>query len=87
MSIQELDSKGRLTIPKEIRDSLGIAKKVLVINAGDHMKMIPLPSDPLQTLHGTFNVRKTFKELRKEAERVAEKEAKADRGSRRTCRS
>lgn len=76
MSILELDSKGRLTLPKEIRESLDIGKKVLVINAGDHLKIIPLPSNPIQVLHGAFNVKKPFKELRKQAELIAENEAK-----------
>jgi bifunctional DNA-binding transcriptional regulator/antitoxin component of YhaV-PrlF toxin-antitoxin module len=79
LSILELDSKGRLTLPKEIRQSLDIGKKILIINAGDHLKIIPLPSNPLQILHGAFNVKKPFKELRKQAERVAEKEAKEGR--------
>ena len=76
VSILELDSKGRLTLPKEIRESLKIGKKILIINAGDHLKIIPLPSDPIRTLHGTFNVNKPFKELRRQAELIAEKEAK-----------
>jgi len=80
LSILELDSKGRLTLPKEVRDSLEMARKVLIINAGDHLKLIPLPSDPFQTLHGAFNVRKTFKELRKGAERLGEDEVKEKRG-------
>jgi AbrB family looped-hinge helix DNA binding protein len=76
MSILELDKKGRLTLPKEIRDSLGIGKKVLIINAGDHLKIIPLPSNPFQILHGAFNIKKPFKELRKQAEFIAKNEAK-----------
>jgi AbrB family looped-hinge helix DNA binding protein len=72
LSILELDKKGRVTLPKDVRRSLGIVKKVLIINAGDHLKLIPLPSDPFQTLHGAFNVRKTFKELRRQAERMGE---------------
>ncbi len=79
MSILELDSKGRLTVPKQIRDSLDMKDKVLVINAGDHLKLIPLPSDPFKTLHGAFNVRKPFKELRGQAERLAEHEVKKER--------
>jgi len=71
-----LDSKGRLTLPKEIRESLDIGKKILVINAGDHLKIIPLPSNPIQVLHGAFNVKKSLKELRKQAELIAENEAK-----------
>ncbi|MEM4733740.1 MAG: AbrB/MazE/SpoVT family DNA-binding domain-containing protein [Candidatus Bathyarchaeia archaeon] len=80
MSILELDSKGRVTLPKEIRESLDIGKKILIINAGDHLKIIPLPSDPFQTLHGAFNVKKPFRKLRKQAELIAEEEAKRERG-------
>jgi AbrB family looped-hinge helix DNA binding protein len=80
LSILELDDKGRLTIPKQIRESLEIGRKVLIINAGDHLKIIPLPSDPFQTLHGAFNIKKSFRELRKQAELIGENEAK-DKGS------
>jgi len=79
MSILKLDPKGRLTIPKKTRESLDIGKKVLVINAGDHLKIIPLPSDPLRILHGAFNTKKPFRELRKQAEQTAQKEAKKER--------
>ena len=79
MSILELDDKGRLTLPKKIRESLGIEEKILVINAGDHLKIIPLPSNPFQTLHGAFNVKKPFGELRKQAELTAENLAKGER--------
>lgn len=72
----ELDSKGRLTLPKDIRESLSIGRKILVINAGDHLKIIPLPSDPFKVLHGAFNTKKSFKELRRQAELIAENEIK-----------
>jgi len=80
MSILELDSKGRLTLPKEIRESLDMGKKVLIINAGDHLKIIPLPSNPVQTLHGAFSTKKSFKGLRRQAELTGEEEAKKERG-------
>jgi len=79
MSILQLDSKGRITLPKDVRESLDIGKKVLVINAGDHLKLIPLPSNPLQVLHGAFNLKKSFKQLRKQAELTGEGEAKKER--------
>jgi DNA-binding transcriptional regulator/RsmH inhibitor MraZ len=79
MSILELDNKGRLTLPKDFRDSLNFGKKVLVINAGDHIKILPLPSDPFRTLHGAFNVRKPFKELRRQAELMAEGEVSKEK--------
>lgn len=74
LSILELDQKGRLLLPKKIRDSLGIGRKVLVINAGDHLKVVPLPSDPFAVLHGAFNTEKSFTELRRGAERTARAE-------------
>jgi AbrB family looped-hinge helix DNA binding protein len=75
----ELDRKGRLTLPKKIRESLGIGRKVLIINAGDHLKVIPLPSDPFEVLEGTLSLKKSFKELRKQAELMAEGEAREER--------
>ncbi|RSN68612.1 division/cell wall cluster transcriptional repressor MraZ [Candidatus Korarchaeum cryptofilum] len=72
MSIVELDRKGRLILPKKMRESLGIGRKVLILNAGDHLKVIPLPSDPFEVLEGTLSLNKPFKELRKQAELTAE---------------
>ena len=80
MGIVKIDEKVRLMLPKGVRESLNIGKKVLIINAGDHLKIIPLPSDPLKILHGAFNVQKTFKELRNQAELTAENETKTKRG-------
>ncbi len=76
-SISELDRKGRLTLPNELRDSLGL-KKVLVIKAGDHIKLIPLPSDPFKELNGVLDVRASFRRLRKKSEKLAAKEASGD---------
>jgi AbrB family looped-hinge helix DNA binding protein len=74
MSLLELDKKGRVTVPKQYRRELGFQDKVLVINAGGHLKLIPIPKDPLKALRGAFTVRKSFKELRRQAEAEAEKE-------------
>ena len=75
MRIVEVDSKGRIVIPKKFREELGIERKVLVINAGSHLKIIPLPSDPFKVLDGAFTTKKTFKELRRQAEKLAMEEA------------
>ncbi|MDG6898641.1 MAG: AbrB/MazE/SpoVT family DNA-binding domain-containing protein [Nitrososphaerota archaeon] len=72
----ELDSKGRITLPKRVRATVGIKRRVLAINAGDHLKIIPLPSDPIQALDGVLQLKKPFKQLRKEAEGLAVEEAK-----------
>lgn len=76
MSIVELDSKGRLTLPKAVRTSLGMSGKVLTINAGDHVKVIPLPSDPVRLINGVLDIKRPFSDLRREAEALAKKEAK-----------
>jgi bifunctional DNA-binding transcriptional regulator/antitoxin component of YhaV-PrlF toxin-antitoxin module len=75
MSIQEIDSKGRIVLPKRERERMGMTKRVLVINAGDHLKVIPLPDKPLEALKGIISVPKTFTEMRREAEELAKKEA------------
>ena len=75
MSIVEVDSKGRIVIPKKFREDLGIKRKVLIINVGTHLKVIPLPSDPFKVLDGAFTTKKSFRELRRQAEELALKEA------------
>jgi AbrB family looped-hinge helix DNA binding protein len=79
MSLLELDKKGRVTVPKEYRRELGLDGKILAINAGDHLKLIPVPKDPIQALRGAFTTKKPFKQLRKQAEAEAEKEIRARR--------
>jgi len=72
--VLELDSKGRLTVPKSYRRELQLERKVLVVNAGDHLKLIPIPKDPVETLRGAFSLKKSFRKLRKQAEAEAQKE-------------
>jgi bifunctional DNA-binding transcriptional regulator/antitoxin component of YhaV-PrlF toxin-antitoxin module len=76
MSIVELDSKGRITLPRKMRETVGIKARVLAIDAGDHLKIIPLPSDPVKSLDGVLDIGKPLRELRKEAEELAAKEAR-----------
>ena len=76
-----------MTLPRELRQSLGIGGAVLVIYAGDHLKVIPLPSNPLGVLHGAFNVDRPFGEFRAQAESLAERGAGADACHDARCRS
>lgn len=77
MSLVDLDDRGRLTLPKELRRAMDM-KKVLVVNAGDHLKLIPIPEDPFKALKGALSSEKSFKEHREQAERLAEEEALHD---------
>lgn len=70
----ELDERGRITIPKNLRQNIK-HQKFIIIQAGDHLKLIPIPQDPLKTLEGALQTTKTFKQLRKEALELATKEA------------
>jgi AbrB family looped-hinge helix DNA binding protein len=75
MSVVELDDRGRLTLPSEVRKTLQIGDRVLLINAGDHVKLIPLPADPFKTLNGALDIDTPFNRLREEAEEAAHREA------------
>jgi len=63
-----------LIVPKSYRRELQLERKVLVVNAGDHLKLIPIPKDPVETLRGAFSLKKSFRKLRKQAEAEAQKE-------------
>jgi len=81
VNIVELDEKGRITIPKRMRRILR-GMKVLLINLGDRIEVVPIPEDPFKVLEGSFTTKRSFKELRREAEILAEREVE-NRGSHR----
>lgn len=75
MSIVDLDERGRLTIPSDVRRKVNVSERVLVINAGDHIKIIPLPEDPFRELEGALSIEAPFKVLRERALEKAQKES------------
>ena len=76
MRVLAIDERGRLTLPSEVRKSLGIGNKALLINMGDHVKLSPLPTDSFESLKGALDIDKHYKQIREEAERAAHREAK-----------
>lgn len=66
-----IDEKNRVALPKEIIEKLGLKEKVILVDLGDHIGIYPVPQDPFERLHGSFNTEKTFEELRKKAEEMA----------------
>ncbi len=51
--VVSLDDKGRITIPKELRDSLGIKKKVRIRREGS--RLVIEPADPVsRRFYGAF---------------------------------
>jgi len=64
--LAKIDSKGRLYIPKKIREKLG--NEVYLIEMDDGLIIIPKPKDPLKELEeiGKSLPDKPIEELRKE---------------------
>jgi len=75
MSLVDLDSRGRLTLPSDLRRAMKGSKKVVLVESGDHIKIIPIPDDPFKALEGALGLQGQSKELRKLVEDEALKEA------------
>jgi bifunctional DNA-binding transcriptional regulator/antitoxin component of YhaV-PrlF toxin-antitoxin module len=52
MSEVTLDDRGRLTLPKNLREQYGDRYRIVEIHDG--MKLIPVADDPLQALRDEF---------------------------------
>ena len=74
MSDATLDDRGRLTLPKEMRERHGDHYHIVELHDG--IKLIPVADDPLDALRDEFaDVGKTADELREEARETALDEA------------
>lgn len=72
--ILRVDERGRLTIPKEAREKVGIRRLLILEVVGDHLKIKPL-KDPLQGLEGSLTSSLSLQELREVSEQQLVKEA------------
>lgn len=74
MSDATLDDRGRLTLPKEVRERYGDRYHIVQIHNG--IKLLPVAENPLDALREEFSdVEKTAEELRTEAREMALDEA------------
>jgi bifunctional DNA-binding transcriptional regulator/antitoxin component of YhaV-PrlF toxin-antitoxin module len=74
MSETTLDNRGRLTLPKELREQYGDRYRIIQLHDG--IKLIPIAEDPLDALRDEFaGVEKSADELREEARKAALDEA------------
>ncbi|MEF8888276.1 MAG: AbrB/MazE/SpoVT family DNA-binding domain-containing protein [Haloarculaceae archaeon] len=63
MSDVTLDDRGRMTLPKEIRERYG--DRYHIVELHDGVKLVPVADDPLEALRKEFaDVEKTAEELR-----------------------
>ncbi|MFC7058538.1 AbrB/MazE/SpoVT family DNA-binding domain-containing protein [Halovenus salina] len=66
MSEATLDGRGRLTLPKEVRERYG--ERYRIVQLHDGIKLVPIEDEPLDALRSEFaDVQKTAEELRQEA--------------------
>ena len=69
-----LDDRGRLTLPKDIREKYGDQYRIVELQDG--VKLLPVEDDPLGTLREEFaDVEQTAEELRAEAREGAIEDA------------
>lgn len=69
-----LDERGRLTLPKEIRERYG--DRYHIVELYDGIKLIPIAESPLDALRDEFSdVEKSADELREDAREAALEEA------------
>ncbi len=61
-SLTTLTAKGQITLPKDVREQLGLRPKdkLLVMAQGGHIILIPIRMRPLTELQGIFHVDKPF---------------------------
>ena len=72
MSVVEIDERGRMTIPKKI----GLKKsRAIVIPAGSFFITIPLSKTPQKDAENWLATSKDRKELKVEAEKLAQEDA------------
>lgn len=69
-----LDERGRLTLPKEIREQYG--DRYRVVDLHDGVKLVPIAEDPLAALREEFaDVDASVRELREETRNAATEDA------------
>ncbi|MGB9931352.1 AbrB/MazE/SpoVT family DNA-binding domain-containing protein [Haloarcula amylolytica] len=74
MSEATLDDRGRLTLPKELRERYG--DRYHIVELHDGIKLVPVAEEPLDALRDEFaDVEKTADELRQGARDAALNEA------------
>ncbi len=74
LSDVSLDDRGRLTLPKEVRERYG--DRYHIVQLSDGIKLIPIADDPLEAFRDEFaDIDKSADKLREEAREAALDEA------------
>jgi hypothetical protein len=57
-------------------EQMNVKRKAIMLNVGDNLKVIPLPSNPLEILDGCIRLSEPFVELRRRIEKLILVDAK-----------
>ncbi|MBN1802073.1 MAG: AbrB/MazE/SpoVT family DNA-binding domain-containing protein [Candidatus Lokiarchaeota archaeon] len=78
MTIVKVGKHGEIVIKKRFRKSYGISpgQEVIEFDAGDHIAIIPISPDALDSLRGKYNWEKTSDEYKEVVIELALKEVK-----------
>ena len=79
MPVVKTSSRGQIVIPREVRKKLNIGpgKRIAVKLEGDHVLLIPLPDDPVESFCGIFkNKASLTQELMNQKTKEREREGK-----------
>lgn len=69
-----LDDRGRLTLPKEVRERYG--ERYHIVQLSDGIKLVPVADDPIEALRDEFaDVDRSASELREAAQEAGLDEA------------
>lgn len=63
---------GEIVIKKRLRDNYGIhpGQEVMQFDAGDHIAIFPVSSNPIEVLNGKYSWKKNITALKKEFEEI-----------------
>ena len=78
MNNVKVGTHGEIVIKKKLRKKFGIkpGQEVLEFDAGNHIAIVPISSNPIESLCGKYSWEETSRELKREAEKLALKEVK-----------
>ena len=73
MNNVKVGSHGEIVIKKKLRKKYGIepGQEVIEFDAGDHIGIIPTKGDPIKNLSGKYNWKKSSREVKNLAEKLA----------------
>jgi hypothetical protein len=65
-----VDDGGKMVSPRRKSERSNVKKRTIMLAVGDRLKVIPLPSNPLEILDGCIRLSEPFIEIRRRIEKL-----------------